>query len=94
MKKIQYTKHLLNRLRVRKLSKRLIRFLLKHPTLTLFDNLNNTSIIIGKKNKQLYIVAYIEKDTTCFILTIHPIKKSQIDSRIRNKRWTIKENLS
>lgn len=94
MKKIQYTKHLLNRLRIRKLSKRLLRFLLKHPTLTLFDNLNNTSIIIGKKDKQLFMVAYIEKEDLLIILTIHPIKKSQIDSRIRNKRWTIKENLS
>jgi len=88
MKKIKLTKHLQNRIKIRKLSIRLINNILKSPKLTLFDRLNKTKIPIGIDKGIHYIVAYVENKETIKVITIHPIKQSQIKNRIKKKRWT------
>jgi len=87
MTKIEYTNHLLNRIKLRKISKKIINKILKSPTFLLFDTLNQTKIAIKQVNNINYMVAYVEDNKKLKVITIHPIKKSQIENRLQRKRW-------
>jgi hypothetical protein len=87
MIKIEYTNHLQNRIKSRKISKRIINKILKYPNFLLFDTLNQTKIAIGEVNNIYYMIAYVDDKNKLKVITIHPIKKSQIDNRLQRKRW-------
>jgi len=87
MTKIEYTNHLLNRIKLRKISKKIINKILKSPNFLLFDTLNQTKIAIKQVNNINYMVAYVEDNKKLKVITIHPIKNSQIENRLQRKRW-------
>jgi len=87
MTKIEYTNHLLNRIKLRKISKNIIKRILKSPKFLFFDTLNQTKIAIGKVNNIHYMIAYLDDKNKWKVITIHPIKKSQIENRLKKKRW-------
>jgi len=87
MTKIEYTKHLLNRIKLRKISKKIIKKILKSPQYIFFDKLNRTKVALGEDNNIYFMIAYIEDKNKLKVITIHPIKKSQIENRLTKKRW-------
>lgn len=89
MKKLKYTNHLLNRIKLRKISLNLVNKIINSPELVLKDTINETKIAIGKEKSSFYMVAFLENNKEINIITIHPIKESQIKNRIKNKRWIV-----
>lgn len=87
MKKLHYTKHLSNRLKLRKIPKSIIKKLLKNPDSIFYDVLNKTKIALGKEKEVCYMIAFLELTDIINVITIHPIKKLQIKNRLKNKRW-------
>ncbi|OGK09850.1 hypothetical protein A2767_01490 [Candidatus Roizmanbacteria bacterium RIFCSPHIGHO2_01_FULL_35_10] len=87
MKKLHFTKHLKNRIKLRRISKTLIKLILATSQEIYFDNLNKSQIKIGKDKDTYYMVAYIETGQITKILTSHPIDGNQIKNRVQRKRW-------
>lgn len=87
MKKLQFTKHLLDKIKIRKISKSVIIKAVKSPNEIYYDLLNKTNIAIKRQRDHLYMVAFSQKENVITIITTHPIKEQQIRNRIKNKRW-------
>lgn len=92
MIKIKFTKHLKNRIRQRNLKRLFVLNLFNNFTSIFYDNLNHNYIRISKIKQKFYMIAYDQKIDQIKIITIHPIKHTQIINRIRNKRWQIIES--
>lgn len=87
MVKIRYTKHLQNRIIIRKINKNLVDAILKKPENLYRDILNKTNIAIGSKMGKYYMVAFIKVKEEILAITIHPINKNQITNRLKSARW-------
>lgn len=87
MQKVKYTKHILYRLKLRKIPKKTIVSILNNPSALYFDSLNNTKIAVKKIDKQPYMIAFTEEKGTLKAITIHPIQAKQIRSREISGRW-------
>lgn len=87
MQKVKYTKHILYRLKLRKIPKKAIESILENPSAVYFDSLNNTKIAVKKIVKQTYMVAFTEEKGALKVITIHPIKLKQIRNREASGRW-------
>ena len=91
MAKIEYTEHLILRLKIRRIPKEYPKQIYGSPEQKFFDKIEGTSIAIKKLhyNKKLrnMMIAYEEKDEQIKIITIHPITNEKIINRIMSKRW-------
>lgn len=87
MKKLHYTKHLLNRIGLRGLSKNLVKKIISSPQEIYLDHLNKSKVAIGKEKGNQYMVAFIESGDSTRVLTSHPIKVNQIKNRVKSNRW-------
>lgn len=87
MTKLQFTSHLLNRIKLRKIEKKLVFNVVKSPDSILYDTLNNSLIGIKRIKEKYYMVAFLRINEIVKIITSHPIKFTQIKNRIKNKRW-------
>lgn len=87
MKKLHFTKHLLDKIKIRKISKVFIANVMESPDVIYYDSLNKTNIAIQKQKGRFYMVAFSVKDVVINVITVHPIKEEQIKNRIKNKRW-------
>jgi len=88
---IEYSSHLRQRLSLRKIPCELPKMILKGFDEKYFDSETKNLIAIKKveyfEKKRDIMIAYKEKKQKVVILTIHPLKKSQKDNRIKNNRW-------
>ena len=89
--KIQYAKHLENRLSLRNIEYDLPKIVSQNAEERYFDN--ETGHLIAVMEKELYgkirelMVAYEKKKDKITLLTIHPLKPGQKDNRIKSERW-------
>ena len=88
---IEYSKHIENRLRIRKIDRDLPKQIFEEAEERYFDE--ETGHLIAVKEVNLYdknrevMVAYIIDETHAILLTIHPLKVDQKEKRIHAKRW-------
>lgn len=87
MIKFQYTKHLLNRIKIRGLSKTTIEKTVTNPDALYYDNLNETIIAIRREPKKNFMTAYKKDGNTINLITSHQIKNRQIENRVKSRRW-------
>lgn len=87
MKKLHFTKHLLDKIKIRKISKVFIAHVMESPDIVYYDSLNKTNIAIQKQKERFYMIAFSVADVVINVITVHPIKEEQIKNRIKNKRW-------
>lgn len=87
MIEIRFSKHLLHRLKLRGLTKELVSKILANPQQQFQDTVNKTSIAVSKQSNRYYMVAYIKEENSMTAITIHPIKPSQINNRLKTGRW-------
>ncbi|MBW1698667.1 MAG: hypothetical protein JRK26_17925 [Deltaproteobacteria bacterium] len=89
--KVQYAKHLKNRLSLRNIEYDIPKKVFQNADERYFDN--ETGHLIAVSESELYgktrelMVAYEKEDDTITLLTIHPLKRGQKNKRIKNKRW-------
>ena len=92
MKRIEYTPHLEARLHLRRITSDLPRQIYLHSTERYYDVQEERMIAIANVEYRGKIrpmsIAYDEFDDHVEIVTIHPIKRSQIDNRLQAGRWT------
>lgn len=87
MKKLHFTKHLLDKIKIRKISKALIKAVVESPESIYYDSLNGTNIAVRKMEDKYYMVAFSESNTDINAITVHPVKEKQIKNRVKSRRW-------
>ena len=91
MKKIIYTKHLENRLKLRKIEYDLPQKICEEAKNRYYDE--ETGHYIAVMDIELYdktrevMVAYIVQHDALILLTVHPLKVGQKENRIQTGRW-------
>ena len=89
--KVKYSKHIEARLRLRKIAHELPKQIVKEASERYLDT--ETGHLVAVMSKPLYdrnrevMVAYVVDEDCATLLTIHPLKEGQKDSRIRSGRW-------
>lgn len=89
--KIIYTDHLKFRLKIRKISQDLPKYILKYADEHYYDNLSRHLIAVhqvefkGKIREMM--VSYDVKKDVIELITIHPLKTYQKISRLKTGRW-------
>lgn len=89
--KIEYTEHLKNRLKLRNIEEAMPRMIVETSGEHFVDVMTGNLVVTG--NVELYgktrnvMVAYVVEDECMYLLTIHPLKDGQKESRIGNGRW-------
>ena len=91
MKKIRYIDYFLDRLRFRKIPKAVVERILHEATEQYFDAETGRFIVVkevkyGRRSKRL-MVAYVEQENEIIPITVHPVTKRQVQSRIKRLRW-------
>lgn len=89
--KIIYRPHLIRRLKERKVPKDYPKQIVKEPESTYFDTITKHKIAIkrltyGGKLKSM-VVSYDIIEEIIELITIHPIKESEIKNKIISGRW-------
>lgn len=94
--KIVYRSHLLIRLRERKIPDNYPRLIARDPDLRLFDVITKHVIAVKKllylRKMRSMVIAYDIIKGRIEIITIHPISESEIQNKIKSKRWKFYEN--
>lgn len=89
--KIRFSEHIKFRLRTRGISEFLVKKIYLEADNRYYDTETEYFIAIKKlkfESKQRNImVAYIEDGEEILLLTVHPLKPSQKENRIKRKRW-------
>lgn len=90
--KIEYSKHIENRMMLRRIAPELPKIIVEEAEEKFFDVA--TGYLIAVKEVELYgksrevMVAYIEREENVVkLLTIHPLKKGQKKNRVETERW-------
>jgi len=89
--KVKYSKHIEARLRLRKIAQELPKQIFEEAAERYLDT--ETGHFVAVMSKPLYdrkrevMVAYVVDEGCATLLTIHPLKDGQKDSRIRSGRW-------
>ena len=91
MKSVEYTAHLLIRLKIRKIPDDYPQKIYGHPEQLFSDCLEGTKIAVRKlfyngKTRNM-MIAYEENSNESKIITIHPITDEKIISRCMRGRW-------
>ena len=89
--RIEYSQHIRNRLQIRKIDYDLPRIIFEQSDERYFDMDTGHSIAVMKvnlynKNRDV-MVAYVIEENYAKLLTIHPLKEGQKDSRVNMGRW-------
>jgi len=91
LKKIRYTDHLKVRLRVRGIPRSLPRVIYAGAKSKYRDVAAAHFIALGRApyggKERLFIVAYDITGDGVEIVTIHPISRAQVESRVKSGRW-------
>jgi hypothetical protein len=91
MTKLNYTKHLENRLKLRKISHDLPQKIYVESKDRYYDE--ETGHYVAVMEVELYdktrevMVAYAVESDTVYLLTVHPLKAGQKENRIQTGRW-------
>jgi len=89
--KIEYSKHIEARLKLRAIARELPKEIFERASERYLDR--ETGHLVAVMSKELYdrdrevMVAYVIDEDRATLLTIHPLKNGQKDSRIRSGRW-------
>jgi hypothetical protein len=89
--KVEYSNHIEARLRLRGIARELPKQIFEEATEHYLDS--ETGHVVAVMSKRLYdrnrevMVAYVIDKDCAILLTIHPLKVGQKDSRIRSGRW-------
>ena len=89
--KIKYSKHIGARLKLRAIDRELPKEIFETASERYLDT--ETGHLVAVMSRQLYdrnrevMVAYVIEEDLATLLTIHPLKNGQKDSRIRSGRW-------
>jgi len=90
-KRIEYTVHLQTRLHLRYIPSDLPRYIYVHATERYYDHQEERMIAIAdvkhRGKTRPMCIAYDEFDDHVEVVTIHPIRRSQIDNRRQTGRW-------
>jgi len=88
---VRYSKHLQERLLIRNIPDNLPRSIIESAKRRYRDNSTNTLVAVKRifLHGQLRDVAvvYIEDSRGIIAITVHPIRKSQINNRLKFGRW-------
>lgn len=88
---IVYTKHLRLRLRIRSIPFQLPRFIVTCPDELFFDTFTQVYVAVKRfrvvRGQQEYMVAFIKRNGSYLLITIHPLRSEQKAHRIVSKRW-------
>ena len=91
MKRICYTQHLKNRMRLREIPDHLPEEIYEFAEERYYDNEMEYGIAIKridfKGRQREMIVVYEETDDEINLVTVHPIKPNEKRNRLRSKRW-------
>ena len=91
MIEIRYTKHLILRIKIRRIPFEYPKLILDNPDREFIDVLEKKKIAIKKlkynKKVRNMMIAYEIKDRFIEIVTIHPISDEKIINRVMNGRW-------
>ena len=91
-KRIEYTEHLRIRLRHRHTPPDIPRHIYLHSTERYYDRQEERMIAIAEVEYRGEIrpmcIAYDEFEEHVEIVTVHPIRRSQVDNRRQTRRWT------
>jgi len=88
---ITYSKHIKNRLSLRKIEYELPRKIFEQSRERYFDK--ETGHLIATMRVSLYnkitevMIAYVIKGDSATLLTIHPLRENQKENRIQTGRW-------
>jgi hypothetical protein len=93
--KIEYSAHLVYRLALRKISHELPRQVCEESNERYYDietghTVATMKVVIYGKLREV-MVAYDIKEQTVRLLTIHPLKEGQKESRVNSGRWRMLE---
>lgn len=91
MMKIIITKHALQRLKIRKITKKMVKEIIDDPEEEYYDNIQQSCIAIksmlyGGKIKKISVYFHYE-DLNVKIHTVHPERKQEINNRLKNGRY-------
>ncbi len=91
MKHVQYSRHLFIRLNLRRIPGNLPRTIYLRSRRRYFDTTTNTFIALLRA--KLYhkirdvMIVYREQNGAVVIITIHPLKRNQLNNRLQSGRW-------
>ena len=88
---IKYSSHLSFRLSLRKIPQDLPRIIYLRSRRRYFDIATDTAVAVmrarlNKRQRDIMIV-YREDDDDVLIITVHPLKRNQLENRIHSGRW-------
>ena len=89
--KIEYSDHIENRLRLRRIDRNLPKKIFEQAQERYLDK--STGHLIAVMNVDLYnkqrdvMIAYVTDEKRTTLLTIHPLKDGQKENRVLNGRW-------
>ncbi|WXG39383.1 MAG: hypothetical protein WED07_00875 [Candidatus Freyarchaeum deiterrae] len=90
---IYYSKHLLQRLEIRKFPQNLPRTVFLEAEKRFIDVVTGHRIAVKKMNyggkERFIIVAYDILNKGIMIITCHPIEEKQVENRINSGRWSL-----
>jgi hypothetical protein len=91
-RQIKYSEHLSFKLQVRHISEKLPERIYRQAKERYFDHHTQRHIAIlaaiYHNRRQFMMIAYDEFEDYVEIITIHPIEKDQIQSRVTSGRWS------
>lgn len=91
LKKVVYTKHLINRLKVREIDEEVPKKIYIEASDRFIDTITGLFVACGSafyagKQREMVII-YKESEEMVEIVTVHPLKESQKKNRITMGRW-------
>jgi len=91
MKKIRFIDYFLDRLRFREIPEAVVERVLREATQRYTDAETGRYIAVkevkyGRRRRRL-MVAYEEQGNEIIPVTVHPVTKRQVQSRIKRQRW-------
>lgn len=95
--RIRLSQHVLLRIRIRKIDKRILREIILNPEEIYFDIESKYWIAVKEEEyagkKRPMVTVFEKKISEVDIITVYPSNRNEIESRVRKGRWTYeKEN--
>lgn len=89
--KIVYTKHLISRLKLRKIPKVLAKKVYRNRKAELYDVIKHHCIVLSKQELfgkiRLLVVAFDRPGDRVELITLYPTDEQEVNNRIKTGRW-------
>lgn len=88
---IVYTKHLISRLKLRKIPKGLAKKVYRDRKAELYDVMNHHYVALSRQElfgkMRLLIVAFDKFEDRIELITLYPTDEQEVNNRIKTRRW-------